>query len=532
MTMTDRSHRRTIHGLLKEKIAERGNREFLIFQDQSFGYKDLDHWSDKTAAGFQKLGLKKGDKAAIIMTNRPEFLFTWFGLCKLGAIEVPLNVAHRGQILTYMLDQSDCRVAVVEAPFLPQLAEVAPSMKKLEKIIVLDDPAPDAPRPDLPFSTFHQLVDNDGSFQAEDVIWLDPFCISFTSGTTGPSKGALMPHNYAVFMADLVQRFVEYSKQDCLYNALPLFHGNAQLLSTMPALLSGARMVLAPRFSAGQFWDEVKQYNCTAFNYIGIIPPILLSAEPRPDDADTPLRVMVGGGCPPELFDVMEQRFGLKMIEGYGLSELGLPIANSVNHRKKGTIGRVIEGYQVKLVDDAGVEVELGEPGEILVRVDEPFAMMLEYYKMPAETVETWQDLWFHTGDLAVEDEDGYYTFVDRKKDALRRRGENISSHEVEKIINAHPGVMQVAAVAAKSDMAEDEVMVCVVKTPGSDLSPEALLDYCQDQMAYFMVPRYVRFMDQLPQTPTLRIKKAELRQQGITSDTWDREVAGYRLRK
>jgi acyl-CoA synthetase (AMP-forming)/AMP-acid ligase II len=174
MTLADRSHRRTIHGLLKEKIAQRGNREFLVFQDQSYGYKDLDHWSDRTAAGFQKLGLKKGDKAAIIMTNRPEFIFTWFGLCKLGAIEVPLNVAHRGQILSYMLEQSDCRIAVVEAPFLPQLAEVASKLTKLEKVIVLDDPPPDSPRPDLPFTTYHHLVENDGAFRNEDVIWRGP----------------------------------------------------------------------------------------------------------------------------------------------------------------------------------------------------------------------------------------------------------------------------------------------------------------------------------------------------------------------
>jgi crotonobetaine/carnitine-CoA ligase len=325
---------------------------------------------------------------------------------------------------------------------------------------------------------------------------------------------------------------VEYTKDDCLYNALPLFHGNAQLLSMMPAMLSGAKMVLAPKFSAGQFWPEVKHYGCTAFNYIGIIPPILLSMEQKPDDADNPIRIMLGGGCPPELFDKMEKRFGLTMIEGYGLSELGLPLGNSVKRRKKGSIGCVVSGYQVKLVDDSGEEVGPGVPGEVLVRVDEPYAMMLEYYNMPAETVDTWRDLWFHTGDLAVEDEDGFFGFVDRKKDALRRRGENISSWEVEKIVNGHPAVAQSAAVAAKTAMAEDEVMICVVLKPDARLEPAELLDYCGDKMAYFMVPRYVRFMPQLPQTPTLRVQKAVLRREGVTPDTWDREAAGYRLKR
>ncbi|MFH1138022.1 MAG: AMP-binding protein [Pseudomonadota bacterium] len=537
MSQDNKVRQRTIPGLLKQGVARFGNRTFLHFQDQVFGFEDLDRWSDRTAAGFRSLGLKKGDKTALMLGNRPEFLFLWFGLCKLGAVEVPLNVAHRGSILSYMLERSDCRAIVTEAPLLPLLVEVLPELPKLETVVVLDAAETD---PNLAAMTasgrrvisYDQLTANDGVFEPADVIWSDPFSISFTSGTTGPSKGALMPHNYAVLMADLVNGFAEYTQDDRLYNALPLFHGNAQLLSTLPALQSGARMILAPRFSAGQFWPDIKKYGCTAFNYIGIIPPILLAAPPRSDDADNPLRVMFGAGCPPELFDVLEERFGVKLIEGYGLSELGLPLANSVRERKVGSIGRVVAGYQVKLVDDNGEEVGPGVPGEVLVRGDQPFGMMLEYYRNPAETVETWRDLWFHTGDLAVRDEDGFYRFVDRKKDALRRRGENISSWEVEKIISGHPAVAQVAAIAAKSDLAEDEVMVCVVRKPGVELAPEALLDFCRDKMANFMVPRYVRFMDQLPQTPTLRVQKAVLRSEGLTPDAWDREAAGYMVNK
>jgi crotonobetaine/carnitine-CoA ligase len=532
MPVKDQARGRTIQGLLKRQIEAYGNRTFVHYLDQNLGYQDLDLASDRAAAGFQNLGLAKGDKAAIMVGNRPEFLSAWFGLCKLGAVEVPLNVAHRGPILAYMLARSDCRLAVVEAPFLPQVADVLGDLPKLEKIVVVGDLAGPAPEMARPVIGYRELLSNDGVFKPPDVTWQDPFSISFTSGTTGPSKGALMPHNYAVFMAELVVRFVDYTENDCLYNALPLFHGNAQLLSTMPALLSGARMVLAPRFSAAAFWPEVKKYGATAFNYIGIIPPILLSAEPRPDDADNPLRAMVGGGCPADLFEIMEKRFGVTMFEGYGLSELGLPLANTIHGRKKGTIGCVTPGYQVKLVNDDGEEVGPGQMGEILVRVDEPNAMMIEYYGMPAETVATWRDLWFHTGDLAARDEDGFFRFVDRKKDALRRRGENISSYEVEKIIDAHPAVVHSAAVAIKSEMSEDEVMVCLVRAPGSDLTPEALLDYCRENMASFMVPRYVRFMDQLPQTPTLRLQKAVLRAQGLTPETWDREAAGYRMPK
>jgi crotonobetaine/carnitine-CoA ligase len=289
-------------------------------------------------------------------------------------------------------------------------------------------------------------------------------------------------------------------------------------------------MVLAPRFSASGFWPDVHRHGCTSFNYIGGILPILLKAEPRPDDAENPLRVLFGGGCPADLFDVVEQRWGVTILEGYGMTEIGLPLLNTLASRRRGTCGRPVFGCQVKLVDDYEVEVPPGTAGEILVRPGLPYTMFLEYYKMPEKTVEAWRNLWFHTGDYLRVDEDGYYHFVDRKKDALRRRGENISSWEVERTINAHDAVLESAAIPAKSPDAEDEVMVCVVLRPGKALTPAELLDHCQDHMAYFMVPRYVRFMDALPKTPTEKIQKAVLREDGVTADTWDREAAGYKV--
>jgi crotonobetaine/carnitine-CoA ligase len=324
----------------------------------------------------------------------------------------------------------------------------------------------------------------------------------------------------------------EYTEEDVLYNTLPLFHGNAQLLSTMPALMSGARMVLAERFSASRFWSDVRKYGCTEFNYIGGILPILLKADPRPDDRDNPLRVLFGGGCPPHLFDEVEKRFGVTLLEGYGMSEIGLPLLNTLKERKPGTCGKPVYGCQVKLVDDYGLEVGPGVPGELLLRNREPYTMLLEYYKMPEKTVEAWRDLWYNTGDYLVMDADGYFNFVDRKKDALRRRGENISSQEVEKVFAGHPAVLECAAVGVKSDMAEDEVMICLSPRPGESLTPEALLDYAQERMAYFMVPRYVRIMEALPKTPTEKVQKAALREAGVTPGTWDREAAGYEVKK
>ena len=523
---TSTAQQRTIGHLLKKRVARYGNREFMRYQERVYGFADIDRESNQVAAGLQKLGVSKGDKVAIILSNRPEYLFSWFGVSKIGAVEVPINTAHMGDLLIYMLNQSDSKVIIVEDTFVERLLPIIKLLPRVEKIIILGTDKQQLGEKET--YTFDQLVSNDGSFIASEVLWSDPFVIMYTSGTTGPSKGALMPHNYALLMGEVCARAAGYSEDDCLYNALPLFHGNAQLLSTMAALVSGARMVLAPKFSASKFWIDIAQYGCTAFNYIGAILPILLSAEPQKNDTENSLRIMFGAGAPMDMFEKIEQRFGVTLIEGYGMSEIGVPLLNSYLERVPGTCGKRLPGYHLKVVDDDGSEVGVGVPGELLVRADEPYSILLEYYNMPEQTVAAWRDLWFHTGDYLYYDEQEYFHFVDRKKDALRRRGENISSYEVEKIINSHPAVSESAAVAAASDLGEDEVLVCLtLKNDAGSLQPQELITFCEQRMAYFMVPRYLRFLDEMPKTPTQRVQKYQLRQEGITSDTWDREVAG-----
>ncbi|MFO7783271.1 MAG: AMP-binding protein, partial [Desulfatiglandales bacterium] len=324
----------------------------------------------------------------------------------------------------------------------------------------------------------------------------------------------------------------KYTESDCLYNALPLFHGNAQVLSTIPALMSGARMVLAERFSATRFWEDIRQYGCTEFNYVGGILPILLKADPKPDDKDHPLRVMFGGGIQKDLFESFEQRFGVRLIEAYGMSEIGLPLMNTLDSRKPGTCGRPHRDCMVRVVDDHDLELGPNIPGELLIRPMRPYCMLLEYYRMPEKTIEAWKDMWFHTGDYLTYDEEGFFRFVDRKKDALRRRGENISSYEVEKVINSHPAVLESVAVAVRSELGEDEVMACLTLKPEMKLTPEELTAFCQDRMAYFMIPRYIRIMETLPKTPTERVEKYKLRLEGVTPDTWDRDKAGYKIKR
>ncbi len=529
---SDSTRERVIHVILEQQVAKYGNRLFLFFKDQEYGYRDFDEAANRVACSLQKMGISKGDKVAILMGNCPEFLFLWFGISKLGAIEVPINTAHKREFLRYFLSNSDARILVAEGQYLDRVMPLLADIRSIENIVVLNPLRNDLPRCEKHIADWASVMANDGSYERSDVLWSDPFAIMYTSGTTGPSKGAVMPQNYALHMGEICIKAVEYDETDCLYNALPLFHGNAQLLSFMPALMSGARTVLAERFSASAFWEDIKRYGCTEFNSLGGIVPILFKADPKPDDAANSLRKIFSAATPADIYEAFEERFGVRIIEGYGMTEIGLPLMNSLEDRKARRCGRVLPDCQVKVVDDNGIQVDAHQVGELLVRPLKPFSMMLEYYKMPEKTIEAWGDLWFHTGDYLYYDERDYFYFVDRKKDALRRRGENISSYEVEKVINSHPAIFESAAVAAKSELGEDEVMVCLKLKPGQTLTPPELIMFCEEQMAYFMVPRYVRIMNQLPKTPTERIKKNELREAGITPDTWDREAAGYKLKR
>ncbi len=525
----DMVRERVIHKVLERQVAEYGNREFLYFKDEKFGYRDLDQYSNKIACGFQKLGISKGNKVAIMLNNCPEFIFLLFGLSKLGAIEVPINTAHKGDLLIYMLDQSDSRVLVMDSEFLERVEPVLHALPKLETLVILGSEK----MPNLPKSTisWSQIIDNNGAYEAVEVLWSDPYCILYTSGTTGPSKGVMSPQNFAIRMGEICWEAAEYNIDDCLYTALPLFHGNAQQLSLIPALMSGARMALAERFSAGKFWDDIRRYGCTEANTVGGIIPILYKADPKPNDADNPLRVMLTAAAPKDIWESFEKRFEVTLVEIYGMTEIGLPLMSNIRERKAGSCGKP-RYCDVRVVDENRRDVGPHTVGELLVRPRKDYAMLLEYYNMPDKTVEAWRDLWFYTGDYFYYDEDGYFYFVDRKKDALRRRGENISSYEVEKVVNSHPSVLESTAVAVKSPLGEDEVMICLVLKQGHTLLPEELIAYCEDRMAYFMVPRYVRFMDAFPKTPTERVQKHKLREEGITSDTWDREAAGYKLKR
>lgn len=517
--------------LVTERARRLGDRPFLRFKNREFTYGDMERLSNSCAHGFTELGLTKGDKVSIMLPNCPEFLHVWFGAAKIGAVEVPINTAYKGEFLRHIVDQSDSRVLVVDQQYLDRIQLIQDDLKKLERIVVLGDgPADAGAGLRFPVVRYEALAEASEDPVEIDAQPSDPQSIIYTSGTTGVSKGAVGCHKFWIVNAQKMLEYREGTSDDVFYTFLPLYHFNAQVLTTLTALIAEARMVLSDRFSASRFWDEVRECGATQFNYLGAVMPILAKQPERPDDLENPVRVALGAGCPPEVVEQVEQRFGIICMEGFGMTEIGVPIHVRMHDRRPGSCGKPFDIYQIELVDDQDVEVPVGEPGEIVFRPREPFTMMSEYYKMPEETIEAFRNLWFHSGDLARKDADGYYYFVDRKKDALRRRGENISSFEVERAINTHPAVLESAAVAIRSELAEDEVKICVVLKPGQSLSPEELIACADERMPHFAVPRYVEFMEALPKTPTERTQKYLLKQAGVTPGTWDREAAGVKV--
>ena len=349
-------YERLIHVVLERQTEKYGNRTFFYSGEKQFGFEDFNLISSQVACGMQDIGVEKGDKVAIILPNCPEYPFLWFGLSRLGAVEVPLNTAHKGEILKYMLTQSDARILVMDSQYSDRVQPVLGDVPGVETVIALDTTRKGALDLDKPVIAWDKIVDNNGRYKPVDVKWSDPYGIMFTSGTTGPSKGALMPQNYALFMGEICIEAVEYNEDDCLYNALPFFHGNAQVLSFMPALMSGARTVLAERFSAGRFWEEVRRYKCTEFNYIGGIVPILYKADPKPDDADNPLKKMLGAAAPKDLFEAFEKRFGVKLVEAYGMNEIGMPLMTNLRDRKPGSCGKPLADLGQS---EAGEQIEI-----------------------------------------------------------------------------------------------------------------------------------------------------------------------------
>ena len=353
----------------------------------------------------------------------------------------------------------------------------------------------------------------------------DPASILFTGGTTGPPKGVVLPHNHNLNLAQGVVELVGYTEDDVLFCVFPLFHANAKYMTVLAALVSGARAVINRRFSASRFWDICRREGVTAFNGQGEMLRILLKQPESDADRDNTVRVVVGAAAATDLVEQFEQRYDLAVLDAYGMTETGPTIAASWEARRAGAAGLPTPWYEAKVVDAHDVEVAPGVTGEIVVRPKLPFVMMERYWGNDAATLASMRNLWFHTGDNAYRDEDGYFWFVARGTDSIRRRGENVSAWEVERVLADHPELLEAAVYGVPSELGGQEVMVACVRRPESDITAEQLLDFCTGKMPHFAVPRYVRFMDPLPRSHAQRVLQAGLKAAGADAPgVWDRD--------
>ncbi len=535
---------RTIGSILEDKAKLNQDKTYVLFRDQKISYQEVHDNSSRVANGFLSLGIKKGDKVAVMLNNCPEYLYSWFGLAKLGAVDSPTNTSYKGDGLRHLIANSDAKALVVDESYVDRIELIQNELPTLEKVIIYSPEGKEV-KANLKFPTysFNSLLDQSSKFTPpEKVEPRDPLHIIYTSGTTGPSKGVVLTHHcFYLYVTDII-RFVGYREDDIIYNFFPLYHANHRMVSLL-TLLNNTTYAMGERFSASRFWDEVKKYKATIAHFLGGILYFMYAQPPRDDDADNPIRLFFGGPIPRDIWNDFEKRFNTKIYCGYfGLSECSGVTWMSTEEQDRlkadgkfdqaASCGRINKDiYDVKVVDDYDNEMPVGEAGEIVCRPGRPYSMISEYINMPEKTLETFRNFYFHTGDLGKMDSEGYLYFVDRKKDYLRRRGENISSFEVEKVINSHPKVVESAAIGVKSEVGEDELKIVVKVKPGEKLIPEELLDYSQERMAYYMVPRFVEFRD-LPRTPTDKIEKYKLREDGITKETWDREKAGYKVKR
>jgi carnitine-CoA ligase len=520
---------RAISTALRRQAEALGDKTFLAFGEVAYSFADM---ADRAAAAgtlLRAAGIVAGDRVAILCGNRIEFLDLFLGCAWINAVAVPINHFARGPQLQHILSNSGARLLAVDAEAAPALAHIDPAAIALSEVWLLDpvDPA----------------VLGQGGWTVGAMPPLGVGCdpapvgpgdmaaIIYTSGTTGPSKGVCCPNAQFFWWGAHAIDILEIGAEDRLLTTLPLFHVNA-LCSVFQALLGGATLIVLNRFSASGFSESLRTHRATVTYLLGAMISILLSTDESARDGDHGVTRALAPGVSAGLGAEFARRFGIGTIDGYGSTETNFVIGDRLSDGKPGSMGFVRPGFTAIVVDEADNEVPAGTPGELLIRSDIPFALSTGYFHLAEATVSAWRNLWFHTGDRVIRDADGRFQFMDRLKDAIRRRGENISAFEVEQVLLSHPAVAQSAVFPVKSDLGDDEVMAALVLREGETLSHAELLDFCKPRMTYFSVPRYVLFSDRLPMTENGKIQKYRLRELGVTAETWDREAAGYKVER
>ncbi|MBK1787333.1 AMP-binding protein [Prauserella cavernicola] len=490
--------------------------------------------AERIAGAFHDAGAVAGDRVVLMAANSSRFVRSYLGAAVGGLVEVPVNTNYEGEFLRHQVVTVDARFAVIDDDQAARFVAIAEHARGIERFWVIDNgggPAAVALLREHGWAADAWDVLEDGTPRTLPAPRpQDLGAVFFTSGTTGPSKGVAMPHAQLHFFGEVVANLMKLTSADTYLATTPLFHGNAQFMAVLPAIVAGGRAVVRPKFSASRWVDHIRESGVTVTNLVGVMMDFVWKQPPRAGDADNTLRAVYAAPTASSIVDEFRERFGIEsIVDAFGLTETCTPILSPYGEqRPAGAAGLAnADWFDLRLVDpDTDQEVEVGEVGELVVRPVQPWTTSDGYYNMPEKTVEAWRNLWFHTGDALRKDADGWFYFVDRYKDALRRRGENISSYEVEQAVLAHPGVRECAVIGVPAgiEAGEDEVMAVIVADGAVD--PDEVLGWCRGRIPEFAIPRFVRTVDALPKTPSEKVRKAALRQDGVTTDTFDRTGA------
>ena len=554
---TPRGGTATIVTALAEMAADRPDKPFVRFREADLTYAAFEARTRSLASGLRRhavaaLGRPPEPSAAgarhrtatdvprhavakareggprvvpTLLPNCADAAVFWFAANRAGAVWAPLNTEFRGPGLAHAINLTGSRDLVVDDSLLDAVLEIGDHLEHVERLIVRSIASDGAPPlggslsggtrsfATLPLQALE--IDDDGVPPAPQPAAAAPSLLIYTSGTTGVSKACELSHRYVLGHAHLLSRSAGMRADDVLFCPYPIFHWDATIGTIAPALWLGATAVVTERFSVSRFWADVRRYGVTIFDFMGATLTFIYKRERRPDDADNPARL--GWGVPmPAFKDDFEERFGVTLVEGYGSTEGGIMVWQEPGESfPAGSCGRALPEFRLRIVDAADRPLPAGEIGEIVARPTrdaDRHLMLTGYYRMPKLNREVFRGGWFHTGDLGRLDVRGNLYFEGRMKDAIRRRGENISAYEIEQVVEAHPAVLEAAAYGVPSEYTEEDVAVSVALRPGCELSADELLDHCRGRMARYMVPVFVRFLDALPKTPTEKVEKATLR--------------------
>jgi len=507
-----------VRELLEKQAQKYPDKIFLYFEEEKITYQDFNLTVNRVANAFKKIGIDKGDMVAIMLPNSPEFLYTWLGLNKIGAVEVPINISFKETEIKYILQHSEAPAIVIHQEYYPILSTIKKDeLPNLRNIIFYGDEGP--PPESISFST---LLEEKSELEYFDISEEDAAACIYTSGTTDRPKGVLNSHKSWVLTGEAYAYTVGITSEDRIMTPNPLFHANAQVYSTMGSLAAGASLVLLKRFSSSRILEQARHYSATKMVLVQAVTPWVWNRPRREDDGDTLVKTMVAGNVPAEIYCDFEQRFQLKIQTIYSLTEAPFAIMGpreGTQPRKSGGIGVPMEHpdpsikNEVSIIDDTGAEVSRGKQGEIIIRNP---ATMIGYFKDTEKTPETKRDGWIHTGDIGYQDEDGYLFFVGREKEVIRRRGELISPLEIESAINSHPSVEESAVIGVPSGLGsgEEEVKAYVRLKPGETVSPQNIISWCTGKLAEFKIPHFLEFREDFPKSAIGRIQKSMLKQE------------------